>query len=562
MAGPDRPRGATWARRTWADRTWARLASTMRPTGRASGDRRAASTGWLVTAGEALVAFATALIMLLLSHSIDIDPIDRIGQVSGLAGLDLRFLVLGLLVVVACVVMGRLGGRPWEITSGYACAAVAGLVTGLVAGGVLVALSGTSWPLFADGGDSGQLAIWADDVIAGRPTPDNYPPVVFHLLAWLSELTGSTTSGALRSVHIVGTALFGPIAYLAWRLLLAPAWALAVTLVAALPLLEPYKPYTTIVLVALVPVLIGLLSELRRAADRSLRRIALVGLGAGAALGLLFVTYSGWFVWSAPGAIVAALIVFPWRTAPGRGAALLGLAVLALVAVANRHLFGLLASGGTVKDRYFYFDTDVDPAYIAMWRNDLPGNVGPWPPPGELAGVGVFTVLLVVGLALAVAFGAARTTVITLGTLLAGAWLLRLWFASQMFATGTVQLYPRTTPEILYCLLLLSIFAVRYGLRRAAGPLAALTGRDDERAVRPARVAVTIGAICAALLFGMSAGSATADRFMPRNDGSAGLLTYVAHNVRQLDGTCPQHSTGACADSVTELLERGRPGGS
>jgi galactan 5-O-arabinofuranosyltransferase len=56
-----------------------------------------------------------------------------------------------------------------------------------------------------------------------------------------------------------------------------------------------------------------------------------------------------------------------------------------------------------VQDRYFYFDTSVEPAYIAMWRNDLPGDVGPWPPPGELAGVGVFTLLLVVGLGAAVA---------------------------------------------------------------------------------------------------------------------------------------------------------------
>ena len=58
--------------------------------------------------------------------------------------------------------------------------------------------------------------------------------------------------------------------YLAWRLLLAPGWALAVTLIAALPLLEPYKPYTTVVLVVLVPVLIALLSALRRVARREL----------------------------------------------------------------------------------------------------------------------------------------------------------------------------------------------------------------------------------------------------------------------------------------------------
>ena len=99
-----------------------------------------------------------------------------------------------------------------------------------------------------------------------------------------------------------------------------------------------------------------------------------------------------------------------------------------------------------------------------MWRNDLPGDVGPWPPPGELAGVGVFVLLLVVGLGLGVALGGRRTPVIALCALLAGACLLRFWFASQAYATGAVQLYPRTSAEILYCLLLLSVLAIRYGM--------------------------------------------------------------------------------------------------
>ena len=201
---------------------------------------------------------------------------------------------------------------------------MAGLTTGLIAGGILLALRGTDWPLFADAGDSGQLLRWADALLAGRPIPADYPPAMIHLIAWGSELTGDSTPRALRALQVGGTALFGPVGYLAWRLLLAPAWALAVTLVAALPLLEPYKPYTTVVLVVLVPVLIALLGELRGVADARWRRVVLVGLGAGVALGLLFVSYSGWFVWSGPGVLAAALALFPWRSAPARGLALLG----------------------------------------------------------------------------------------------------------------------------------------------------------------------------------------------------------------------------------------------
>ena len=157
----------------------------------------------------------------------------------------------------------------------------------------------------------------------------------------------------------------------------------------------------------------------------------------------------------------------------------------------------------------------------------------------------MFVLLLIAGLGLAVALGGRRTTVVTLGALLAGAWVLRLWLASQAYATGTVQLYPRTSAEILYCLLLLSVFAVRYGVRRF--------GERLPRGVSP--VAVTVGGLCAALLLGLSIGSSVADRYQPRNDGSVGLLAYVAQMVRQPDGTCPDYGPG-CAADTEELDDR------
>jgi galactan 5-O-arabinofuranosyltransferase len=49
-------------------------------------------------------------------------------------------------------------------------------------------------------------------------------------------------------------------------------------------------------------------------------------------------------------------------------------------------------------------------------------------------------------------------------------------------------------------------------------------------------------------------GSAAADRYLPRNDGSAGLLTYVAQHVRQPDGTCPEYGDPTCARDPGELL--------
>jgi galactan 5-O-arabinofuranosyltransferase len=520
-------------------------------------------SGWpariAVGTGEVVAAIGAAVASVQLSHSVAVDPLDRVGQVSGLAALDLRFVLLGLVVLAACLTTAR-HPRAFAVASRLACAAVAGLTTGLVAGGVLLALRGSAWPLFANWGDSGQLIRWADDILAGRGVPADYPPVVLHLIARWAELTGDSTAGALRTAQVVGTALYGPLAYLAWRLVLGPVWALAATLVAAMPLLEPYKPYTTVVLVILVPVLIAFLRVLRRAATLTWLRLTLVGAGTGVGLGVLFSVYSGWFLWSAPGALVAVLVLFPWR-APLRGLVLLGLAAAGLLAVAWPHLVGLLAAAGTVQDRYFYFDTATEPAYIAMWRNDLPGDVGPWPPPGELAGVGVFTVLLVVGLGVAVAVAGRRTAVVTAGTLLAGAWVMRLLIASQMYATQTVQLYPRTTAEILYCLLLLAVLGAGYGGLRVRDAWLARTVAWNGHPPRTA--APVIGALSAALLLALSMGSATADRYLPRNDGSVGLLAYVAQHVRQPDGTCPSYSgPQGCAPDPGALLRGEWPAGS
>lgn len=504
-----------------------------------------------VGAGEVVVCVGAALGSVALSQSVAVDPLDRVGQVSGLAALDLRFVLAGLVVLAACVATAR-HPRVFAVVGRLACAAVAGLATGLVAGGVVLALHGTAWPLFANWGDSGQLIRWADDILAGRPVPADYPPVALHLIARWAELTGDSTAGALRTSQVVGTALFGPLAYLSWRLVLTPVWALAVTLVAAMPLLEPYKPYTTVVLIALVPLLIAFLRVLRRADALTWTRLAIAGAATGTALGVLFSVYSGWFLWSAPGAVVAILVRFPWR-APLRGLTLLGLTAAGLVAVGWPHLFGVIAAAGRVQDRYFYFDTAVEPAYIAMWRNDLPGDVGPWPPPGELAGVGVFTVLLVIGLGVAVAVAGRRTAVLTAGTLLAGAWVLRLSIASQMYDTQTVQLYPRTTAEILFCLLLMAVLAARYGGRRLLDTWRARTVTGNGHV--PRNATPLIGALSAALLLALSMGSATADRYLPRNDGSVGLLAYVAQNVREPDGTCPQYSgPEGCAPEPGALL--------
>jgi galactan 5-O-arabinofuranosyltransferase len=475
---------------------------------------------------EVGVSFGSAALLTLLAMTIEVDPVDRVGQVSGLASLGWHYTLLALSLVIALVLAARVrNGARFPLTARLTCAAIAGMATGIVAGGIVVALHGTPWGLNAAYGDAGKLIEWTDAARSGRRTPRGYPPLPFHVIGWYADRLGLSSGHVMKHMQVIGTAMMGPVVYLCWRLVLRPTWALALGVVASLPLIDsaPYRPYANLVLMVFVPIAVWFLGELRNADQRSVVRLARAGAVIGGVMGVLCLTYSGWFQWSAPGFLVAMLVVFPWRRAPRRGLVLVGFAALMFAAVSWRYVLAMLKM--PVVDSYIYFDVHTEPAYIAMYRGDLPGAVGMWPPLGELGGVGLFTLVLAAGLGVSVALGRARTLVITVGALFAGAWALRFCFAHALWQTKNVQLYPRTTVEILHCLLLLTVFAACLVVERLQRRAAA-----DSPVLTPSG---TIGVLCALLFVFASTGSSIASHYMP--DGSKPLSPgWLAHQAQQI----------------------------
>jgi galactan 5-O-arabinofuranosyltransferase len=417
-----------------------------------------------------------------------------------------------------------------------------------VAGAVVVALRGTTYGLFGIYGDAGVVVGWARMLADTGEMPWSYPPGFIHAMAWYSELSGSTPEHSLKVMQIAGTALFGPVAYLAWRLVLRPMWALVLGVVPSMVLIEPYKVYANLMLVVLVPVLLFLLQRLRKADQLTYREIVVRGIGIGAVIGVVFLIYSGWFVWSAPGVVVAALVVFPWRTGLWRGLTLVAVTTATFVAVSFIHLYNIISASSGMTDRYFYFDVYAEPAYIAMTRGDMPGALpGPWPPPGELGGVGVFTIIALVGVAAAIAVGRNRTAIILLTSLFAGAWVIRFYYASTMYERDAVQLYPRSSSELLYSMLLLCGFALYFGVQRLEG----VPKLRPWIAARSLRIAALAGMF---VLMAM-AGSAIGDRYMPRWDDSLGILALASHLITQPDGTCSAYVRTLNVQCVTDYMD-------
>lgn len=369
-------------------------------------------------------------------------------------------------------------------------------------------------------------------------------------------------------VELVFTAMMGPVAYLAWRLLLPPLWALGIGVTAALPLVQPYKPYTNLVLVALVPLLGKLLQLVQRSHAISRRHAAILGALLGLVTGVLFLLYSGWFVWSAVGIAALGLVVlFQLARAEGRRAlvtALIGLGSTAagFMLVAGSYTVQLLTAAGAAVDRYCYFDTYTEPAYFAMWRDDLPGTdaFSSWPPPGELGGVGVFSILLLVGAGVALALGVRHAAVLACAACTASALLMRYWFASHMERDQAVMLYPRTSAQLLYCLLVLTGLAVYLVAGRYAKLHRTSAQAPGERGVKSVgavvRRPVALGALCAlGLLYGM-AGSATASKYMPQDPqlNGPGMLAWVAQSTADPHGKCSPYAPGGkCTAGPVDL---------
>ncbi|MBP0452461.1 hypothetical protein J5Y04_23380 [Kitasatospora sp. RG8] len=544
---------------------------TTRSDGSAGGSAGARWTErrWVLVTGEVLVSVVAALGFTLLCRHISVNPLNRIGQVSGLAKIQQYAALIGLPVLAVLVYTAYRGGlRRHGLVQRLVCAALAGLSTGVIAGGVVVALRGTPWPLGGQEGDPSVLVDMATSMMHDKGLSGVYPPLFPAAIALWSEIRYGGVGGAgfaLHDLQIVCSALVGPMSYLAWRLMLRPFWALAIAVPSALVFLDPIRPYSHVTMIVLLPLLAACLRELRRAGELSTRSLLLRGTGFGVVFGVLFLWYSGWYLWSAPGVFLLTLFVFPWRRGRQtvrRGLLFLAATVVTAGAIGSPLLYQIVKLGADTPDRYAYIVNYVDPAYVLGWMSDRNGQLTyhNWPQAGELAGQTGFGIMLIVAVGIGVGLGLRNMVVRVAAAVLAGAWLLRFWFASHMAHSQTIQLYPRTTWIIMYCLLILAVVGLMVSLERGAGWLERTlrsSGRTADGPAIPRRVTrqLAAGLICAMALFATMGASWSVDRYMPQAESTntMGLDAWRAHTIKKKDGTCPKFSPVAkCADIITK----------
>src|ERR1019366_6760505 len=132
-------------------------------------------------------------------------------------------------------------------------------------------------------GDTGRLVAWATAILHGRGDPmPIYPPLSLYGLAGLAKVFyAGNVAYAFKGMEILGAAVIGPLAYLAWQMLFRPMWALVIGVVPMMALIDSYKPYDAVGLILLPPVPAALLRAGRPARARGRGRRARGGWRAG-----------------------------------------------------------------------------------------------------------------------------------------------------------------------------------------------------------------------------------------------------------------------------------------
>ncbi|MGW5423018.1 hypothetical protein [Streptomyces sp. NPDC003943] len=487
--------------------------------------------------------------------SVDHSPLTRVGQISGLSNLQLRFACLAL-IVPAVVGWATVRGteRVRRLTTRLAAAAVAGLSTGFLGAGQVFALRGTPWTLNGPYGDNNRIIGWGEEVLHNGAMDAFYPPAVPYTLGYLAKLGffGGEPALAIKWVFIAFVALTGPAAYLFWRMCLRPLPALAVGLLPALQQTLPHKPYSPFVLVLILPLIAKLLMWLRASPAFSARGTVLRGGFLGLLFGLLFLVYSGWHLWSLPGVLVAVLFFYPWCTGRLRGLLFLGSSLLGFLLVAGVYLRVLLGATST-RDQWCSGYTLTEPAYIGTtpltslaW--DEPGE---YPGVGEFSGLHVYAVVVLIGLGIAVALGLRKAIVVAPLACFGSAWLIRFYLAGRMEADQQVQLFPRTMIQIQVTLTALTVLACVVAAQRLV-PLLKRLGEgplETDGPVRRQQRFTAVGVLLAMALAGGMIGSFFSNQYLPTHPDEklAGTLAWRAHQFTKPDGNCPKYADrGKC----------------
>jgi hypothetical protein len=250
---------------------------------------------WLVTAPLALI----------LARRTDVNPMTEQGAFIPLAAGGLLLVIGGVLAFVSK-----------SRSADWLSATAAGLFGAWVAYSLQIGLTGTPFGYAGLQSDNGRMTasavrysatIWSSDTFV-EDVPSEYPPLFPWVVGRASLLVDVPAWRLVAPAEVLLLSLAVVLGFLLWQRLVPAPVALVCSAITPVVYGVPFKPFTIVALVVLVPWVIASFTDPPRG--------RLHWLPAGVVGGLIVLTYHGWITFAAVGII--AVMVGGWRRATDR----------------------------------------------------------------------------------------------------------------------------------------------------------------------------------------------------------------------------------------------------
>ncbi len=238
------------------------------------------------------------------------------------------------------------------------------------------------------GGDANVILKLASEIQTKGIFGEGYPPLFSYIIQKLSYYGNLEMGQSLKVTQLLFIYLTPLLVFLAWRNILNGMNLVFFTMTATIIFISPYKPYSTLTLLIIIPLLYKYTTN-----TQNIRILSLITL----AISLLFLTYSGYFQYL----FIPFMIILLRQISLNHGNRvkvitniLVTASIFFLISgrVLQIQIEELRSKRLFIEDTYFSLDYFRNPTYVIFNPGENLGNISlNFPPYDEIPGITIFT---------------------------------------------------------------------------------------------------------------------------------------------------------------------------
>lgn len=252
------------------------------------------------------------LMMFLVGYNFDFDPLDPIGQTSALAFGQLVFWTAAGLSLILLLFTSKKSNWSSKKLSRIFLITISSLITGTISGTAVLSLNGTPWYFGAPKGDLGVLMFLSNIAIDIGWSGSLYPPAWPTIVGNLSEFLGVAVFDSYKPISLIAGPIFAGITLILFRLAFPPVLAELSAVFSAFTFGDSnWKSAGTYWILLTLLILIKRIWEIENEERIYDRKSRLGNLGLGFFFGLSISFYYAILWWLLPG-IAISIFILKW----------------------------------------------------------------------------------------------------------------------------------------------------------------------------------------------------------------------------------------------------------